>query len=151
MPSPAEALPVLDFPSLRPGRTFGPTTLRVEDDLISEFIDVTGDDNPLYGDRATAVSAGLSGPVVPPGLSGVWARLAYVSGFRLPPGGVMAGQDYRFFAPIPVGTALTLDAEVLEADPEDPKRRVVIGCRARAGDRILATVEIDARWGVPEA
>jgi acyl dehydratase len=143
----AEHLPLLEFASLHPGRKFGPSRFQVGAELVAEFIALTGDDNPIYRDDAAARTAGLEGPIVPPGLAGVWARLAYATGYKLPPGGVMAAQRYRILAPIPVGKVLTLDAEVLEADLHDPKRRVVLGCRARDGERVVGTVEIDARWG----
>lgn len=147
-PHPANgSLPPLRFADLHVGMTFAPQTLAVTSALVDGFAELTGDDNPLYRDAETARAAGLPGPVMPPGLAGVWARRSYLARHRMLPGGVMAGQELRFIAPVTVGTALTLGARVLEHDASDPKRRVLLECTAAGHDGDLAgQVRIDARW-----
>jgi acyl dehydratase len=119
----------------------------VSQDLVAGYIGVTGDDNPLYTDADAARAAGFDGPVVPPGLAGVWARRAYLGHHRMLPGGVMAGQDIEFSSPAAVGQPLLIAATVVAAAPDDPKRRVVLHCSARNESRdLVAQVRIDARW-----
>ncbi|HEX4307696.1 MAG TPA: MaoC family dehydratase [Solirubrobacterales bacterium] len=143
--------PLLPFSEFDGGRAFAPVEFASSPELVAEFVAATGDDNPLYSDPDAARAAGFESPVLPPGLAGVWARLAYASRHRLPAGGVMAAQDYRLERPIAVGSKLELDAEALPVDLEDPKRRVTIECRARFGDAVVGEVTIDARWGAEEA
>ena len=150
-PPPEDALPPLTFSSLTAGRRFTPLTFSVPTELVRTFSQLTGDDNPLYHDAEAARSAGLDGPVVPPGLAGVWARLSYLGEHRMPPGGVMAGQRFAFDAPARVGETLTLGAEVAEQEPGDPKRRVLLACTARRADgAVSGQVHIDARWPAEE-
>lgn len=140
-------LPPLTYSSLRPGLRFAPTAFAITEELVREFIEITQDMNPLYRDAAAARKAGLSGPVMPPGLSGVWARQSYLARNCMLPGGVMAGQTYALHAPVPVGTTLLLAAEIIEAAPDDPRRRVLLACSASAdGVGLVGTVNIDARW-----
>lgn len=138
MSQPAEELPLLTYEQLLVGRTFSARTLLVTPELIDSYVAVTGDDDPAYrGSQA----------LVPPGLAGVWARLAYADGYRLPPGGFMASQDLFLFGAARVGEALMLSAEVVARGDVD-KRQLTIECRARdaAGDAIGGS-RIEARWG----
>jgi acyl dehydratase len=148
---PAEDRPLLPYSEFDRGRAFAPVEFDASPQLVAEFVAATGDDNPLYTDAEAARAAGFEGPVLPPGLAGVWARLAYASRPRLPAGGGMAAQDYRLEQPIAVGSALELDAEAGPVDLDDPKRRVTIECRARLGDAVVGEVTIDARWGAEQA
>jgi acyl dehydratase len=144
---PPSDLPPLPFSALQQGRTFAPQPFAVTPQLVAAFRALTGDDHPLYHDATAAQAAGLPGPVMPPGLAGVWARRAYLARHRMLPGGVMAGQDLTFRAAVPVGATLTLGAEVAERDPDDPRRRVLLACHAAdAAGRPVAEVRIDARW-----
>jgi acyl dehydratase len=140
-------LPPLTYSSLARGHRFAPTQFVVTEQLVREFSAITNDANPLYHDRGAARRSGLPGPVMPPGLTGVWARRAYLGRNRMLPGGVMAGQTYELRAPVPIGTALLLEAEVIDIDPDDPRRRVVLSCAASAaGIGSVGAVQIDARW-----
>lgn len=149
---PDQDLPPLPFAALEQGMEFAPQRFVVTEEIVSEYIELTGDDNPIYHDAAAARAAGLAGPVMPPGLAGVWARRSYLARHRMLPGGVMAGQHLDFTAAVTVGETLTLSAVVAEYDARDPKRRVLLDCRARRADGSPAgRVRIDARWPEGEA
>lgn len=143
----ADRLPPLPYASLYAGREFDTQPFAVTPELVRAYVALTGDDNPLYSDARAARAAGLDGPVMPPGLAGVWARRSYLARNRMLPGGVMAGQQLAFTAAVPVGETLTLSARVVEHEPDDPRRRVLLACEAHtaAGTRAGA-VTIDARW-----
>jgi acyl dehydratase len=144
---PDRELPLLTYSTMVPGRRFEPASFAVTEEVVREFIELTQDANPLYRDPAAAHRAGLAGPVMPPGLSGVWARWSYVARHRMLPGGVMAGQRYALRAPVPVGETLILQAEVVEANPDDPRRRVLLECSACVdGIGTVGLVGVDARW-----
>jgi acyl dehydratase len=144
---PHDGLPVLPFADLTVGRQFAEQQFAVTEELVSAYAALTGDDNPIYRLAPAARAAGLPGPVMPPGLAGIWARRSYLARHRMLPGGVMAGQTLAFTAAVPVGEVLTLSASVAEHDPADPKRRVLLDCRARLADGTAAGhVQIDARW-----
>lgn len=141
-----DELPPLRFRDLHAGMRLGPSTHIVGPDEVAAYVAVTGDDNPMYRDAAAARAAGLNGPIVPPGLVGVWARSAYLAHHRMLPGGVMAGQDIELFGPVPVGTPVELLAEVEVVDLGHPRRRVVLRSEAHGPSGLVARVRIDARW-----
>ena len=140
------------FAELVEGWRRGPAAFPTSADLVRRYAAITGDDNPLFRDPEAARQGGFPGPVLPPGLAGVWARRAYIGDRPMLPGGVMAGQDLAFRAAHPVGAPLALSARVVRQDPADPKRRVLLACEARDPDgRLVAEVTIDARWPPDEA
>jgi hypothetical protein len=129
---------LLTYESLTLGRAFPTRSFLVTPDLVADYAAITGDDDPAYcGD----------GGIVPPGLAGVWARLAYAQGHRLPAGGFMASQEVHLFGLAAVGGALLLSAEVAaRGHPE--RRELTLSCEARdATGRPIGSSRIDARWG----
>ncbi|HZQ26227.1 MAG TPA: MaoC family dehydratase [Acidimicrobiales bacterium] len=144
---PKQEAEFLTFASLHPGRTLGPGPFPVTAGLVSAYVDITGDANPIYTDDGAARAAGFDGPVMPPGLAGVWARRSYLTEHRMLPGGVMAGQNVELYLPVSVGSELSLTAVIGEVDEEGDRRRVLLDCSAmdEAG-RLAGRVEIDARW-----
>ena len=140
-------LPPLTFSSLFSGRAFGPDPFPITTAMIDDYIAITGDNDPLWTAPGAARSAGFPGAVVPPGLTGVWARQAYLGRHRMLPGGVMAGQDIDLLGAALVGEPLMLDALITDVDPSDPKRKVRLKCSARSADgTVSGEVVIDARW-----
>lgn len=141
------SLPPLPFSEMPAGRTFAAQPFAITPALVGGYMELTGDENAIYVDGAAARAVGLDGPVMPPGLAGVWARRSYLAEHRMLPGGVMAGQELRFTAPVAVGETLTLGARVVERDASDPRRRVLLECTATApGGDPAGRVRIDARW-----
>jgi len=141
-----ELLPPLRFADLEEGRHFGPTMFETSPELVARFTAVTGDDNPAYRDHEASLRLGFSGPILPPGLTGVWARQAYLAGHRMLPGGVMAGLTIELVRPTTVGTTLELHAEIELVDRDHPKQRVVLRSEAYDREGLTAKAWIDARW-----
>ena len=138
MPLPDPEPELLTYASLAEGRRFPSRLLPATAELVAEYVAVTGDDDRAFrGDDA----------VVPPGLAGVWARLAYVEGRRMPAGGFMARQAVHLLGPAAVGTDLKLAALVARRGDE-AKREVTLECSVAdsTGVPVLRST-IDARWG----
>ena len=133
-----EELRLLTFEEMSVGRSFPPRPFVVTSETLASYIDVTGDDDPAYH--------GTDG-IVPPGLAGVWARLAYADGHRLPPGGFMASQQLTLLASARIGESLLLSAQVV-ARGEVERRELTLECHARdsAGQPVGGS-RIEARWG----
>jgi hypothetical protein len=129
---------LLRFESLTVGRKFPATPFLVGPELVDAYVEVTGDDDPAY--------RGPSG-ILPPGLAGVWSRLAYANDYRLPAGGFMASQDLYLVGTARVGEALLLSAEVTALGDVE-RRELTLECQAcDASGAPVGGSRIAARWG----
>lgn len=148
-PGPDEPMLLL-YDRLSPGMVFPRSTFPTGRELVERYMEISGDRNEVYVDPVVAAKAGHPGPILPVGMSGVWARQAYLHNARMPSGGVIARMAVTALAPAVVGESLLLSAEVIELDRDDPRRQVVIVARAevdRGVERItIGRVTIDARW-----
>jgi acyl dehydratase len=138
--------PLLLYATLSAGMEFPSSDFETSTDMVERYMSITGDASPLYFDPAAAAAAGLSGPIVPPGLAAVWARKAYLSSADMPPGGVIASLRAEHLAPVLVGRTLRLTARVTELDRTHPRRKVVITAAASDNGTLAGRVTISARW-----
>ena len=139
--------PELLYDDLVPGRRFPEFRYELTPDLVEAFVAATGDDNPVYTDGGAAREVGLDRPAAPPGLAGIWGRQAYLQGHRMPPGGILAGQDMLFSRPGAGGDALRIQAEVTRRWERKGRRFVTIESTARdAAGQECATVRVTAIW-----
>jgi acyl dehydratase len=85
-------------------------------DLI-EYVDLTGDTNPVFADASYARELGLEGPLVPSGLLG--GLFSYLLGTELPGRGTnYLKQRLLFPAPAYVDQALAASVEIIRIRPE---------------------------------
>ncbi|MCY3785753.1 MAG: MaoC family dehydratase [bacterium] len=140
--------PELVYDDLGLGRRFPEFRYETTPELVEAFVAATGDDNPAYTDGGAARALGLEWPVVPPGLAGIWGRQAYLQEHRMPPGGILAGQDMVFSRPVAVGDALRIQAEVTRRWEHKGRRFVTIESTARAAssDEVCGIVRVTAIW-----
>ena len=134
--------PELVFSELSVWKKFRTLTYPVTMDLVRTFIEVVGDDNPLY-------EKGLrDGAIAPPGLAAIYARLSYLQDHVMPAGGVLAKQEFEFAAPILVGDTLTVNAEVIESYvDEKARKRVTQLIHARNQKReVVTTIRLSVIW-----
>ena len=135
--------PELLYDDLVLGRRFREFRYELTPDLVEAFVAATGDDNPAY----TAAEFGLEWPAAPPGLAGIWGRQAYLQDHRMPPGGILAGQDMVFSRPVAVGDTLLIQAEVTRRWERKGRRFVTIESTARnAAGQQCAIVRVTAIW-----
>jgi 3-hydroxybutyryl-CoA dehydratase len=123
------------FSDLHVGAT---ATLRrtvTEADVVL-FAGLSGDTNPVHLD-AVAAARSRFGERIAHGM----LTAAYVSavlGTRLPgPGTVYLEQTLRFLEPVPIGTTVTAEVEVLELVPEKRRAKLATRCRNEAGETVL--------------
>lgn len=140
--------PELLYDDLAPGRRFAEFRYEITPELVRAFVAATGDDKPVYSDAESARALGLESPVAPPGLAGIWGRQAYLEGHRMPPGGILAGQDMVFSRPVALGDTLMIRAEVTRRWEHKGRRFVTIESTARAesSGEECGIVRVTAIW-----
>ena len=142
----AEA-PELVYDDLVGGKRFPELRYEITPELVAAFVAATGDSHPAYSDDAAARALGLDTPVAPPGLAGIWGRQAYLQGRRMPPGGILAGQDMVFRHPVAVGDTLRVQAEVTRRWERKGRRFVTIESTARVSSgQVCGIVRVTAIW-----
>ncbi len=100
---------------------------QITGETIREFVEATGDDNPLHSDSTFAATTRF-GQVIAPGIL-TGGLLSGVIGTRLPgPGTVYLSQSFRFLKPVHVGDTLTARVEVAEILGERHRVRLVTAC-----------------------
>ena len=140
-------LPELVYDDLDVGRRFPELCYEITSELVAAFVAATGDDHPAYSDGAAAGALGLDSPVAPPALAGIWGRQAYLQGRRMPPGGILAGQDMVFRHPVAVGERLRVQAEVTRRWERKGRRFVTIESTARTSSgQVCGIVRVTAIW-----
>ncbi len=141
------AVTELLYDDLEVGSEFPPLRYEVTADLVTAYSIAIGDHNRLYRDADEAGPLGLSVPVAPPGLSGIWGRLSYLTERTMPAGGILVGQDFLFHQPVPVGTTLLVRATVAARWQKEEKKFVTI--ESNAADQsgtVYGTVRVTAIW-----
>lgn len=140
--------PELVFSDLKAGREFRPLDYQVTRDLVRDFMEIIGDDNPLYTDAQAAKAAGLQRPMAPPGLAAIYSRLSYLQDHEMPSGGVLAKQGFEFHGPIPIGETLAVKAKVSQSYVDEKGRKRVnflIEARDHEGNPV-STTRLFAIW-----
>lgn len=111
-------------------------TRRITPETIREFVDATGDDNPIHSDE-TFAAASRFGQVIAPGML-TGGLLSAVIGTRLPgPGAIYVSQNFRFVKPVYVGDTITARVEVAEVLVERNRLRLRTVCLNQDGEPVL--------------
>jgi len=138
--------PELVFEDLQEGRIFRPMVFEVNRERVDDYMETVGDHHPLYWDHS--ITKPLGGPIAPPGLAAVFARLSYLQDNTMPSGGILAKQEFEFQAPAQVGDTLTVEARVFESYLDKKGRRRVnflIQARNQHGKEICL-IRLYAIW-----
>jgi acyl dehydratase len=105
-------------------------------ETIREFVDATGDDNPLHSDPAFAATTRF-GQVIAPGIL-TGGLVSAVIGTRLPgPGTIYLSQTFRFLRPVVIGDTITARVEVTEILRERNRVCLRTMCRNQAGEPVI--------------
>ena len=103
---------------------------------IAEFVDATGDYNPIHSDPEFAATTSFREPIAP----GVFTAglVSAVIGTTLPgPGAIYLSQSLKFIKPVKIGDTITTRVEVLEVLRERNRVRLSTVCRNQHGDEVL--------------
>jgi hypothetical protein len=131
----ADDLPELTFDRAREIGSFPEFEYEIDGEQLAEYRAL------VYGDGDSD-----AGSLVPPGFAAVFGRLGYLREHRMPPGGVLLGQDIRWLAEASVDQSLTIGSEVVKAEERDGKRTIVFVTTALQAGTVVAQVRITARW-----
>ncbi len=134
--------PELVFADLPKGRKFPALEFKITPEYVREFKSVVGDNCPFYDDGPGGAK------MAPPGLAAIYARLSYLQDHSMPPGGVLAKQEFDFLKPIKIGDTLFVNAEVDEQYNDEKNRKRVnflIKARDSRGD-LISEIRLYAIW-----
>lgn len=108
----------------------------VDRDTVRDFVETTGDANPMHSDAAFAAQTRF-GEVIAPGLL-TGSLVSAVIGTRLPgPGTIYLSQDLHFRRPVRLGETVTARVEVAEVHPERNRVRLRTVCLNQEGEVVL--------------
>ncbi|MEM4724321.1 MAG: MaoC family dehydratase [Candidatus Hadarchaeum sp.] len=140
--------PELVFSDLKEGRTFRPLVFTASEEMVRQYMQTVGDENPLYWDKKVCEREGFAGPVAPPGLAAIYARCSYLQDYVMPSGGVLTRQELIFEAPIMVGETVEVTATVKESYVDEKgRKRVAFLIEAVKRDGSLASeIHLYAIW-----
>jgi acyl dehydratase len=116
--------------------TYRTVTRPFDADLVSRWVRLVGDHNPIHTDPAFAAALGLAGPVVPGALlAAVTERCADTTATA-----VLLRLNMRFMAPIRVGETIVVDSRERSSDPETGRRDLRLFFLV--GQRIVAVADL---------
>jgi acyl dehydratase len=111
-------------------------TRTVTEETIRDFVDATGDDNPIHSDPAFAATTRF-GQVIAPGIL-TGGLISGVIGTRLPgPGTIYISQSFRFLRPVQIGDTITARVEVVEILRDRNRVCLKTVCVNQAGEAVL--------------
>jgi 3-hydroxybutyryl-CoA dehydratase len=124
----------------------------VTEDMIEQFAEVSGDNNPLHIDEDYAKTTMFKGRIAH-GMLGA-AFISKVFGTQMPgKGSVYISQTLRFLAPVRIGDTVTTTVEVVDINHE--KKRVAFHSRCRVGRTVVidgdATILVPSRAAIKAA
>src|SRR4029453_285983 len=105
--------------------------------------EITADDLAEYH-RLTGTADDASG-LVPPGFAAIFGRLGYLREHRMPPGGILLGQDIRWLRPAVAERPLRIGAEVTFAEEREGKRTIVFLTTGPQDGEGVVQIRITAR------
>ncbi|HLE45005.1 MAG TPA: MaoC family dehydratase [Methylomirabilota bacterium] len=105
-------------------------------ETVREFVDATGDDNPLHSDEAFAATTRF-GQIIAPGIL-TGGLVSAVIGTRLPgPGTVYLSQNFRFLRPVRIGDVITARVEVTEVLRDRNRLALRTVCVNQTGEIVI--------------
>lgn len=108
---------------------------------VLQFAQVSGDMNPVHLDEEVAARSRFGQRIAHGMLTAAFVSAAL--GMELPgPGTIYLEQTLRFMRPVPVGSRVTVELEVLELIPGKSRVRLATRCRNEAGELVLDGVAL---------
>ena len=121
-------------------------TCAVNAELVTGFVTLSGDRNPIHRDATFAASTTFGEPIAPGMLTA--ALVAAVIGSELPgPGCVYLSQSLKFLRPVRLGDTITARVEVVETVRDRNRVRLRTECANATGEVVL----VGEAWVMPPA
>ena len=118
----------------------------VSAELVTGFVTLTGDRNPVHRDATFAASTTFGERIAPGMLSAT--LVAALLGSELPgPGCVYLSQTLKFLRPVKLGDTITARVEVVETVRDRNRARLRTECANGAGELVL----VGEAWVMPTA
>lgn len=111
-------------------------SLRLTEEHVRKYAEITGDRNPLHFDPAFAAGTRFGRLVVQGGLT-TGLLHALVAQDMPGPGTVFLSQNWKFTAPVFIGDTITAEAEVVSVHPSKPVTQLSITVRQQDGETVL--------------
>lgn len=100
------------FEDIKIGQKAGPIEINFSEDLVENFIKLSGDINPLHVDDEYARSKGFDGKIVHGAL--LFSKASYFVGMEIPgEGGIYVAQDLKFHRPVYVNERCSVRGTVI--------------------------------------
>ena len=111
-------------------------SLKLTQDHVKTFAELTGDYNPLHFDESFAAKTKIKRLVVQGGLT--TGLLHALVAMDMPgPGTVFLSQDWKFTAPVFIDDTITAEAEVISLHESKPVTQLKINVRRQTGEIVL--------------
>ena len=111
-------------------------SLKLTQDHVKTFAELTGDYNPLHFDESFAAKTKFKRLVVQGGLT--TGLLHALVAMDMPgPGTVFLSQDWKFTAPVFIDDTITAEAEVISLHESKPVTQLKINVRRQTGEIVL--------------
>lgn len=111
-------------------------SLKLTQDHVKTFAELTGDYNPLHFDDSFAAKTKFKRLVVQGGLT--TGLLHALVAMDMPgPGTVFLSQDWKFTAPVFIDDTITAEAEVISLHETKPVTQLKINVKRHTGETVL--------------
>ncbi|MGF1620109.1 MAG: MaoC family dehydratase [Rhodomicrobiaceae bacterium] len=98
---------------------------RIHENDVSQFAELSGDDNPIHLDEDFATASAFKGRITHGALTASY--ISTIFGTILPgPGAIYVSQSVNFRRPVRIGDEVIATARIVELLPE--KKRVIFSC-----------------------
>ena len=122
------------------------TALTISADVVTAFVTLSGDRNPIHRDAKFAATTTFGEPIAPGMLTA--ALIAGVIGSQLPgPGCIYLSQSLKFLRPVKLGDRITARVEVVESVRDRNRVRLRTECLNGTGELVL----VGEAWVMPPA
>ncbi len=113
------------------GKTINVQVRQIDRRLLDQYLEATGDLNPIYSDRAAAIRAGYGDIPVPPGLLTTMQMEGGSPSEPMPEqkhlgGAVDGGGEWEFFHSVYLGDVITVSRKLLSTKEREGKLGTMI-------------------------
>lgn len=137
----------LYFDDIYVGLEFPPLTFELTEEKVKNYMAAVGDPNPIYRDKVLPGDGGIGVNPAPPTMAALFILQSYKEYVESPPGGVHAGQYFKFIKPFYMGETLYVKARVTDKYIKKERKYVIIETLAKgAGEQTKVNSVMTIIW-----